>query len=82
MIDKKITVQIDELQEANDAGLRAYITCPECGDSVHVAENLLLETSCRCREKVCNFDMLCYFARIAVRVSDLMRQGCRPGVLL
>ena len=81
MSDKKIYVPIDELL-TSAGGLHTYITCPDCGDSVHVAENLLLETSCRCREKVCNFDMLCYFARIAVRVSDLMRQGCRPGVLL
>lgn len=47
---KKITVQIDELQEANDAGLRAYITCPECGERVHIAENPWWDASCKCRK--------------------------------
>ena len=49
MSDKKIYVPIDELL-TSAGGLHTYITCPDCGDSVHVAENLLLETSCRCRE--------------------------------
>ena len=58
MSDKKIYVPIGELL-TSAGGLHTYnstinifisITCPDCGDSVHVAENLLLETSCRCRE--------------------------------
>lgn len=46
----KITIPIDELRPENDAGHHAWITCPDCGEGVHIAENPYWETRCQCRE--------------------------------